>query len=65
MKFKIDETVKYFADDTERYYHGVIKKISENFIKPEFTQYQVSFTGGDFWLYEKDLEKTFSWWGGK
>ena len=65
MKYKIDEIVKYFADDTERYYHGVIKKTSENFIKPELTQYQVSFTGGNFWLYEKDLQKTFSWWGAK
>lgn len=57
MKFQIDETVKYFADDTERYYHGVVIKISPNYLQPKLNQYQVSFTGGNFWLYEKDLEK--------
>ena len=55
MMYEIGQMVQYYADDTEKFYQGVVKNVSENFIKPDFTQYQVSFLGGDFWLYEIDL----------
>ena len=57
MKFKVGQIVRYFADDTQEFYSGMIKDVSENFIKPEFTQYQISFAGGDFWMYECDLQE--------
>tara|TARA_R100000329_G_scaffold142237_1_gene125532 strand:- start:26 stop:208 length:183 start_codon:yes stop_codon:yes gene_type:complete len=55
MKYKIGQVVQYYADDTQEFYAGKVVDVSENFIKPEFTQYQVCFIGGKFWLYECDL----------
>ena len=55
MKYKVGQKVKYFADDTEEWFDGVVKTISLNYVEPRLTQYQVSFLGGDYWLYEIDL----------
>ena len=61
MKFKINETVKYYADDTEKYYHGVVKEISKKNKKSNLAEYRVSFLGGDFWFYENELIKITNW----
>tara|TARA_R100001460_G_scaffold105084_1_gene151337 strand:- start:65 stop:229 length:165 start_codon:yes stop_codon:yes gene_type:complete len=50
MKYKIGQKVKYFADDTEKYYMGVIKSIN-----PIDQNYLVTFQGGSFWFNEEDL----------
>lgn len=54
MKYKINETVKYFADDTEEWFEGIIKETRFNKNTNEI-DYLVSFNVGHFWIAESLL----------
>jgi len=56
MKYKVGQKVKYFADDTEKYYFGIVKNCTSN-LTTNLNMYKVTFDGGDFWMFECDLQE--------
>ena len=54
MKYQISQKVKYFADDTEEWFDGVIKETRFNKNTNEI-DYLVSFYTGHYWVAESLL----------